>query len=309
MSHDEHTDVCRNCAAQLAGPYCAACGQKTGHLHKPFWEIIEDFLHSVVHFDGRLWQTLRSLFLRPGEMSADWADGRQARYVPPIRLFIFTSLILVIVLSLSDVALLRLVQTDNGPVAVTSGNGDVSIPNLELEFLSIAPKTPADQAIDESDIAAAITDSRKVSHNSSFAAGLNALARNPRASNEMIGKSLSRFMLLAVPVMATLLWLVYLRRKRYLAEHLVFALNVHTFYFIGLLIAVVLVWATRGLLSGGWLLTLLWVGFSLHFLLALKRMYQQGWLKTFIKSAIITGCYMMTMAAIGVTLLVRALQS
>ncbi|MGK2286825.1 DUF3667 domain-containing protein [Pedomonas sp. V897] len=309
MSHEEPSATCRNCAATLTGPYCAACGQKAEHLHRPFWEIAEDFLHSVVHFDGRLWRTLRSLFLHPGEMTADWADGRQARYVPPIRLFIFTSLILVITLSLSDVALLRLVRQDGGPVATSSARGEVNIPNLSLEVLSIAPDTSTDPAMDKGIIDFASDDEVSKEFASSFVTGINALARNPRLSNEMIGKSLSRFMLMAVPVMAVLLWLMYLRRKRYLAEHLVFALNIHTFFFIGLLLAVVLVWVSRGLVPGGWLLFALWIGFSLHFLIALKRMYQQGWIKTFIKSAIITGAYFFALMAIGIGLLVNALQS
>jgi len=114
-------------------------------------------------------------------------------------------------------------------------------------------------------------------------------------------------MLLAVPLMAVLLQLFY--RRRFLAEHVVFALNIHTFFFIGLLIAVLLVWISRGLIPGGWLLATLWTGYSIHFLVALKRMYQQGWVVTILKSSIITGVYMTTLLAAGMFLLVDFLKA
>ncbi|MCH8685818.1 DUF3667 domain-containing protein [Pedomonas mirosovicensis] len=309
MSHEESAATCRNCEAALTGPYCAACGQKAEHLHRPFWEILEDFLHTVIHFDGRLWRTLRSLFLRPGEMTADWADGRQARYMPPIRLFIFTSLILVTVLTLSDVALLRLVPQGNAPAATATAPGQMTLPGLGIEFLSLTPDAAATPTIDESMADHASSDATEQKFASRFVTGINTLARDPHLSNTVIGKSLGRFMLLAVPVMATLLWLLYLRQKRYLAEHVVFALNIHTFFFIGLLIAVALQWATRGLLPGKWVLLALWLGYSLHFLLALKRMYQQSWTTTIIKSALITGTYMVALMGAGLYLLIAAMIS
>lgn len=314
MSHHESPAQCQNCAAELNGPYCSACGQHAVHLHRPIWEIAEDFLHSVVHFDGRLWTTLRSLFLRPGQMTMDWADGRQARYVPPIRLFIFTSLLLVITLTLSDVALLRLVSDPTRQAATLSVDGGVVIPEISLEVLSIAPDLPpADPLVDDAKLrqllqdGGGVQDADETRLASRISSGVNALAADPRLSNQVIGKSLSRFMLLAVPLMSVLLWLFY--RRRFLAEHVVFALNSHTFFFIGLLIAVLLVWISRGLIPGSWLLAILWTGYSAHFLVALKRMYQQGWAATVIKSAMITGLYMMSLLVAGMLLLVQFLKS
>lgn len=313
MSHDEEPSRCQNCSAALSGPFCSACGQKTGHLHRPIWEIAEDFLHTIVHFDGRLWMTLRSLFLRPGEMTLNWADGRQARYVPPIRLFIFTSLILVITLTLSDVTLLRITPNSKGPAAAVLSDGSVIVPGISLDVLTLAPDTPADPIVDDArlkqilDGNGGVQDTDDARLATRISGGLNALAADPRLSNQVIGKSLSRFMLLAVPVMAVILWLFY--RRRFLAEHVVFALNTHTFFFIGLLMAVFLVWISRGLIPGGWLLALLWTGYSVHFLVALKRMYQQSWAATILKSMVITGTYTAALLVMGVFLLVNFLKA
>jgi hypothetical protein len=94
---------CHNCQTPLSGPFCQACGQKAGHLHKPIWELTHDFVHSVLHWDGRIWVTLRAMMFTPAKHANDWINGRQMRYVPPIRLFVFVSLMIIALLSFTDV--------------------------------------------------------------------------------------------------------------------------------------------------------------------------------------------------------------
>lgn len=43
--------------------------------------------------DGRLLRTLPMLMLRPGRMTRQYIDGMRARFVPPFRLFLLTSVI------------------------------------------------------------------------------------------------------------------------------------------------------------------------------------------------------------------------
>ncbi|MEX6725136.1 DUF3667 domain-containing protein [Parapedomonas caeni] len=297
-------------------------------MHRPIWELAEDFLHSVVHFDGRVPTTLRSIACRPGAMTVDWLAGRQQRYVPPIRLFIFTSLLLVILLAISDVALVRLSgRMEAGPAladqpaaarpaALVVGEGhltfDVTPGAVAIDVLTVAP--PGDKAgpvIDRRDLDQALdaaADSGDAAGQRSITRlvdGINALARDPRLANALVGKSLSRFMLLAVPLMALLLWLA--QRRRYLVEHLLFALNVHTAFFIGLTLMVLVAWVSRGLIPGGWLLGVLWLAYSAHFLLALKRVYGQGWLATAVKSILVTGLYFSGLLVTVVVLLVRSM--
>lgn len=320
--HAGEAATCHNCAAPLTGPYCAACGQKAGDLHRPIWELAEDFLHTVVHFDGRLLTTLRSLACAPGAMTLDWLDGRQQRYMPPIRLFIFTSLLLVILLAVSDVVLVRLsgsVQPGPAgagkPAALAVGDNeltfDFSPGALTLQVLTIADthdtagplieQRALDQALGTAATPADAAGQRSVSR---LVEAVNAMARDPRLANELVGKSLSRFMLLAVPLMALLLWLV--ERRRYVIDHVMFALNEHVVFFIGLTLAVIVAWASRGLIPGGWLLGVLWLAYSVHFLLAMKRVYGQGWGRTAVKSMLVTGMYFIGLVATMTVLLVRA---
>lgn len=85
-------------------------------------------------------------------------------------------------------------------------------------------------------------------------------------------------MFILLPAFAGVLKLLYIRRRRYYAEHFVFLLHAHSFVF--LLATVMLLfrrWVT------GWLEVALGLWILVYIFLAMKRVYGQGWLKTFVK--------------------------
>ncbi len=83
---------CRNCGTVLQGPYCHVCGQ---HGHDPLRSVahaVEDVFESFWHLDGRVFRTLRDLLV-PGRLAAAYLDGRRARYLPPLRLFVILTVL------------------------------------------------------------------------------------------------------------------------------------------------------------------------------------------------------------------------
>lgn len=80
---------CLNCGTTLVGAHCHACGQK-GHVHRTLHAFGHDFLHSVLHFDGKIWRTLPMLFWRPGDLTRRYIHGERAKFVSPLALFLFT---------------------------------------------------------------------------------------------------------------------------------------------------------------------------------------------------------------------------
>ena len=96
-----HAGTCSNCAAQLVGPYCHACGQ-TGHVHRSIWHMLEEGLHGLLHFDSKTWRTLPLLVARPGLLTRRYIDGQRVRYVPPLGLFLFTIFMMFFVLSFTN---------------------------------------------------------------------------------------------------------------------------------------------------------------------------------------------------------------
>jgi hypothetical protein len=85
--------ACLNCGTELLGPFCYYCGQPDKNLIRFFPALVRDLLEDVVDFDSRFMRTLKPLLLHPGKLTRDYLLGRRFRYVPPMRLYIFSSMV------------------------------------------------------------------------------------------------------------------------------------------------------------------------------------------------------------------------
>jgi hypothetical protein len=92
--HDDHASpvACENCGSALQGHYCHVCGQRAHNPLRNFGHAVEEVFESFWHLDGRIFRTLRDLFV-PGRVAAGYLAGHRVRYVAPLRLFIILSLI------------------------------------------------------------------------------------------------------------------------------------------------------------------------------------------------------------------------
>ena len=84
---------CSNCGRSLQGPYCAACGQKAAPLNPTVREFLHDLSHELLHFDGKIIQSVRLLLTRPGFLTREQFEGHRVRYVSPIRLYLVFSVL------------------------------------------------------------------------------------------------------------------------------------------------------------------------------------------------------------------------
>lgn len=80
---------CLNCGTALAGAHCHACGQKA-KVHRTLQAFGHDIMHSVLHFDGKIWRTLPMLCWNPGQLTRRYVHGERAKFVSPLALFLFT---------------------------------------------------------------------------------------------------------------------------------------------------------------------------------------------------------------------------
>ncbi len=85
--------ACQNCGAPLLGPHCYQCGQPVSGLVWHFSSIIGDALDTILNIDARVFRTLWPLLARPGHLSCEYFAGRRVRYVSPVRLFVFLSIL------------------------------------------------------------------------------------------------------------------------------------------------------------------------------------------------------------------------
>lgn len=80
--------------------YCAACGQAAVG-DSTFRHFLHQFLGDYFTFDSKITRSLKPLLFAPGELTVEYMRGRRQRYVPPLRLFIFLSVLFFLVVGTS----------------------------------------------------------------------------------------------------------------------------------------------------------------------------------------------------------------
>jgi len=106
--HHVKSDTCLNCTTSLRPEdnYCPNCGQENKTHKIPVSHIVLETFEDFFHFDSKLWNTVKTTFTRPGKITIDYLEGKRARYVPPVKLYIFISFIFFLLLGkLSDHAI------------------------------------------------------------------------------------------------------------------------------------------------------------------------------------------------------------
>lgn len=85
---------CTNCGAVLTGKFCSDCGQKKFSPHDlTISKFVLNFFEDFFKFDSNIFRTIRYLLLKPGFLTNEYVRGRIASYVKPLKLFVFTCII------------------------------------------------------------------------------------------------------------------------------------------------------------------------------------------------------------------------
>ncbi|WP_273049683.1 DUF3667 domain-containing protein [Pseudoalteromonas sp.] len=92
---------CDNCHQSVEGVFCSNCGQSLDSTLKYFWVVILHLLDDIFSFDSRASRTLWPLIFRPGFLTNEYFAGRRVHYVPPLRLYLFISIVFFLTLKLT----------------------------------------------------------------------------------------------------------------------------------------------------------------------------------------------------------------
>lgn len=240
-------ETCPNCGSDQVDRYCAACGQRAGDLHTSVGQFIRDAMDGLFSFDSRVWRTLIALVFRPGLLTVEYWQGRRARYVAPLRLYLFVSFFTFLLLALFA----------RGNVVDTTGTN---------------PDAPVRVGLTES-------DDTDVEAGWFIDRVLRPILEDSEGFEELFVRRLPWMFFALVPVFAMYVRLLFRRRERFFVPHLVFALHFHAAAFLvaSAARAVALLWEP---LSGLGFLAVLVALF-----LSLRRVYGEGWFRTIVKQA------------------------
>lgn len=286
------TRTCRNCGHRVLGQYCGHCGQQEGKEDTSFFSLAGEFASDLVNFDSRLWRTLSALVFRPGQLTGDFIDGRRARYLPPVRLYLVISFATFLVLSLSP--LQRVSTPEEG--------ADEAILEVETEQ---AASDGEEQSERDDEISLADEDDpqwlKEIDQH--LQGNLEKLQADPRKFVETLFGYLPQMMFLLLPVFALLLQLLYLLQPFHYLQHLVFSLHYHCFVYLLFLAAELVEFASINI---NWLLSLV---LGIYLPLALRRCYGSGWPGAVAKSLLLyvsyTAALLVGFAAVAVLTLAQ----
>ena len=97
--------------------------------------------------------------------------------------------------------------------------------------------------------------------------------------------NLPYMMLCCIPLFALVLKVLYIRRRIFYIDHLIYALHIHTFLYSGIMLIVLATMGLNRTIPGtfaGWVIALLWITFVAQIFLSIRYVYRQGWfLSTF----------------------------
>jgi hypothetical protein len=86
-SMTDHT--CKNCGNRFNGKFCNQCGEKVyTDNDRRIGHFLEEGFHFITHFEGTFFTTVKSIFIRPGQLSLDYSEGIRKKYFKPLSFFL-----------------------------------------------------------------------------------------------------------------------------------------------------------------------------------------------------------------------------
>ena len=268
--------ACLNCGTSLEGPFCHYCGQPDRNFLRFFPALLREFLSEALELDSRFARTMKPLLFKPGRLTRDYLDGRRFRYTPPLRLYLFSSIIFFLLAAFlstdaiedkvsfggqnsgiritadteEDLArveealgalppeLREQIDTDLSEARVREQEEKDFFDTEEIQF-NDRPWHPEDNPVDIAWLPDAMNDwiNEEIGRSPEKAKRIN---EDPRLIVREIFDILPATMFVLLPVVALIFKFWYLFSGHYYIEHLILALHNHSFVFVALIITLLL---------------------------------------------------------------------
>jgi hypothetical protein len=302
---------CENCGALLTGRWCSQCGQAAIDYRRSFRHVIVDVLDSFLNWDSKFFATIVWLIIRPWHLTNEFLAGRRVRYLHPLRLYLLASILFFFVVNHWAKSLhvdpSKLSAKDRAEIEADI-NTDKDIPpeaRAKIEkALQLKSPTPAPAP---KDAASPVEEPKKkeseTKNQGDFGPLLQMGSDEPsnslgkwlmnRAKEKMgehgtkmglfiatLFNNLPYMMLACIPLFAFVLKILYIRRRVFYVDHLVYALHIHTFAYVAIMLIVLITIGLNRSIPGvfaGWIIAALWITFATQIFLSIRRVYRQDW--------------------------------
>ena len=323
MSHgklrEDHN--CQNCGHYVEEHYCTHCGQENVETRQPFHFLFTHFIEDFVHYDGSFWQTIKKLFLKPGVLTKEYLSGKRNSSVNPVKMYIFVSFVTFFLISIFPSHKTEYNDSSNEPISIENTEKIQKALNAITDTLQNKVGATSEQGVkiksevEKNKNANSLEDlneesienlQSKVKNNvpilSPFIEKYQEL-RKRKVSDEQLGEAIvekslhviPKVLFVYMPLFAFFLWIFYNKKKWWYFDHGIFTLHYFTVILLSILVIFLLnklsnyidsnaVSAIIALIN-----TLIVLYIIVYFFLALKKLYNQGFIITTIKGAILLG--------------------
>jgi hypothetical protein len=334
---------CENCGAPMAGPFCAQCGQHAVDYRRSFRHVIVDVLDSFLNWDSKFFATIGWLIARPWHLTTEFLADRRVRYVHPLRLYLLVSILFFFVVNYWAKSLhvdpSKLSAEDRAEIAADLDKEDISPevkghvrraldakgltqPEAQTSPSPEAAVPPQATAVASPPLSVALpsppgdfgplvqfdkppsngigkwleqkAEEKMGEHGSKMALFIATLFRN-----------LPYMMLCCIPLFAFVLKVLYVRKRIFYIDHLVYALHIHSFAYLAIMLIVLITIGLNRSIPGvfaGWIIAALWITFAIQVFLSIRRLYRQSWFFTVFKFFLGGFAYLIVLAvALAIT--------
>jgi hypothetical protein len=316
---------CGHCGTVMKGPYCHVCGQQGRNPLHGFRHALEDVFESFWHIDGRVFRTLRLLFV-PGYVARSYLDGHRTPYLPPLRLSLIASVLAFVAVSFGvsfDTQIVGHPQLERAQTLPALRQGrDALLADLQEQLRQATAAGQRDTIAQlERNIGYARERAAERERDMLTICGLAPPASEPARPDastagwlrRVVGeqerkvaqhqsefvkawlKALPLSVVVLLPVFALLLKWLHLRSGLHYLEHLVVALygNAWTMLMITVLNGALWLERTGGIAAtiGSGMAWLVALSIPVYFLFQQKRVYAQSWPVTIVKFIIVSSVY------------------
>lgn len=121
------TDRCANCGTVLSARYCGECGQDSTLALRPWRDLLAEWSDAVIGVETRTGRTLRALLLEPGRLTEEFAAGRRAAWIHPLRLYLGVSAVALAVFGATTGPIVAYMAARDGPSGILSQFGQLML--------------------------------------------------------------------------------------------------------------------------------------------------------------------------------------
>ena len=298
--------------------------------------MLVDVLNEFLNWDSKFFATIALLIVKPWRLTNEFLAGHRVRYVHPLRLYLLASILFFFAVNYWAKSI-HLQPGNLPPEARAEIKAELDKEKLtpeqraklekalKLESPTPPPATPDVPKPPGSPPEASTKTDQTLSMESERAFFQSGNPQTPfekwleQRAKEKIGEhgtnaqlflrtvisNLPYMVLCCIPLFAFVLKVLYIRRRVLYIDHLIYALHIHTFAYLAVMLIVAITIGLNGLVPGalaGWIIGLLWAAFAVQIFLSIRRVYRQAWFFTVFKFFLGGFVYLIVLfMALGVT--------